>query len=241
MALCCAASCGGSAAPPAHGAVPNTAPATGETAAPESAARGACNATDEPSNDPEALASLALCREREQDTHGALTLYRQALTLAAPGKGGTDAHHALRRSIYANLARSSAPAVELPTLDSCAELAAPGGCHTQLWACTARIDATVSVGARIATSRDRAQVGDAPLSPVMPGLGSTGAITPEAWTTAHNWSERADAVDIFVTGDPANCKLPIADACLGLVSVVCQPTEGDTVTVDEFYLWQPSD
>jgi hypothetical protein len=240
-ALFCAASCGGSGAPPAHVAVPNTAPATGENAAPESGAHGACNATNERANDPEALAALALCREREQDTHAALTLYRKALTLAAPGKGGTDAHHALRLRIYTNLARSSAPAIALPALDTCAELVGPEGCRTKLWACTARIDATASVGARIATSRDRAQIGDAPLNPIMPNLGITGAITPEAWASSHNWSERAEVVDIFVTGDPATCELPVVDACLGLVSVVCQPTEGDAETVDEFYLWQASD
>ena len=169
----------------------------------------------------------------------------------------------LRRQAYLNL-YALGHGVELPK-DGCRALVAEPNCLQQLWACSGQIKTSGAHGevvrslARIGVSLEGARVEtDEELDPVMPSLDHWGFSDSSTWPSTHNWLTRAEAVDVLVHEQSSfvcaesngpdcksdqssiDCTVVMANACSGLVGVVCaepDSEEGDR-KVDEFYLWR---
>ncbi|HEY5956998.1 MAG TPA: hypothetical protein VIV60_10615 [Polyangiaceae bacterium] len=178
------------------------------------------------------------------DNAVAASAHRRALVVASRYHSVIDPdHEAARQKAYAALAALDIT-VELPKLGACGQLAAAPGCKRTLFAC---VGSTYNseTGVRIATSRDEAALDALELTPVAPALEHFSVYgSQEAFAQSHHWFERADKMDVLLESEGVNCKVVVADACLGLVGLACDSGDNDaqpTKTVDEFYLWRPED
>ena len=154
--------------------------------------------------------------------------------------------------------------VALPT-EGCQALPAEPGCAQQLWACVGQGQSSGTQGgatraiARIGVSLEAARIEpDEELDPVMPSLEHWGFSDSKIWPNSHNWLERTEAVDVLISEHSSficteaqgpdcksdessiECKVVTANACLGLVGVVCAEPDAEESErkVDEFYLWR---
>jgi len=169
----------------------------------------------------------------------------------------------LRRQAYLNL-YALGHSVELPK-DGCRALVGEPHCRQQLWACAGQSKTSGAHGevvrslARIGVSLEGVRVEtDEELDPVMPSLDHWGFSDSSTWPSSHNWLARAEAVDVliheqssFVCAESSgpdcksdqssiDCTVVMANACSGLVGVVCaepDSEQGDR-KIDEFYLWR---
>jgi hypothetical protein len=209
-----------------------------------------------------AMADLALCLQRLDRKAEAIAANQKAIALAGRTELSREGDAATRRHAYFNLGKLGV-AIELPS-SGCQKLPAAPGCGSALWACVQAGEAYGSGGgsswhvARIAVSQEEAEIGkdDDPL-PAMPSIGLSGhASDSVAWERDHNFFQRAPSVDVLADkldqsfchegasddcgqdDGETKCAVVTADACPGLVGVVCPggATGRDRDAVDEFYL-----
>jgi hypothetical protein len=134
--------------------------------------------------------------------------------------------------------------ISLPA-SGCQRLAPATACTSSLYACVA--DSPLGEhAARIGTSTEHASLAEIPtVLPTMPALDRYTGTEAETFASFHHWFQRADNMDVLLSDQTTDCRVVTADACLGLIGVVCNTSDengGDkTTTVDEFYLWRTDD
>ncbi len=183
----------------------------------------------------------------------------RAIALASRATDVTrEADEKTRRTAYLNL-RALDTALDLP-VEGCRALTTEPGCSQPLWACAKQVELGGSQGSvsraavRIGITEQIAKIDpDEEIDPVMPSLEHWGFVNSKTWPETHNWTNRAEFVDVLVsersasaacepsgpdckTNDGIDCKIVSANACLGLVGVVCTDPDDSEVKVDEFYL-----
>lgn len=194
-------------------------------------------------DDPQAAVELARCGIGTEKPARIAALAREALALASRHHDVIlAAHEAARKSAYALLAELG-EAVPLPSQGACDTLPAAPACGASLSACAGSAFTGAGSAVRIGTSPAEVSLeGAGDMLPVMPALGMWAGTNEEQWSFSHHWFQRANAVDVLLSDNDSTCKVVTADACLGLVGVVCTTDAQDgepepKTTVDEFYLW----
>jgi hypothetical protein len=214
-------------------------------------------------DDAAAVADLALCLQRLGKKDEAIAANRRAIALGANDDHSDWGDDAARRHAYFNLGKLGVT-VDLP--QGCGPLPPAPGCNRSLWACVDTIKENDSHGGsshtdwvRVGISKDEAAIAtDDTISLVMPSLGRVGLYeSVDRWALTNNFTSRRPHVDVLLgeeveeictrdgcesPGDePLDCDVVYANACLGLVGVVC-PGAGEgrkgrpRDAVDEFYL-----
>ena len=194
-------------------------------------------------DDPSAWIELATQLE-QHDQPAAIDANLRALTLASRHRSVIlEADEQARRDAYLSLSRLG-QSVTLPERD-CQRLPPATGCSTSLYACVG--DSPLRENAvRIGTSAEQASLSTDPtLLPVMPALDRYPGTSAESFAYSHHWFERAHHMDVLISDETSKCRVVTADACLGLIGVVCESREYGraraNTTVDEFYLWRVDD
>ena len=153
-----------------------------------------------------------------------------------------EEHEQARKDAYLSLRRAG-QSVRLPE-SGCERLAPSSSCATSLHAC-AGDGPGGERGVRIGTSAEEADLSNAELLPSMPALDRYFGISAEAFGSSHHWFERRNHMDVLVSDETTHCRVVTADACLGLIGIVCESRDygrsQSKTTVDEFYLWQEKD
>ena len=217
-----------------------------------------------PPDDAAPVADLALCLQRLGKKDEAIKANHRAIALGAKDDLSDWGDDATRRHAYFNLGKLGVK-VELP--QGCGPLPPAPGCGKSLWACVDTIKELDSHGGsshtdwmRIGLSKDDAAIAeDDHASLVMPSLGRLGLYgTVDSWALTNNFTSRHPQVDVLLGEeveeictrdgcdespdvDPIDCDVVYANACLGLVGVVC-PGAGENkkgrprAAVDEFFL-----
>jgi len=194
-------------------------------------------------DDPRAWVELAAHLE-QQDQSGAIEADLRAITLGSRHRDVIlEADAQARKDAYLSLARLG-PSITLPA-SGCQPLAPAAACTSSLYACVTDSPTGERV-ARIGTSAEHASLAQIPdVLPNMPALGRYPGTDADTFASFHHWFQRADNMDVLLSDQTTDCRVVTADACLGLIGVVCNTSDengGDkTTTVDEFYLWRTDD
>ena len=215
-------------------------------------------------DDAAAVADLALCLQRLGKKEEAIAANHRAIALGAKDDQSDWGDDATRRHAYYNLGKLGVT-VAMPG-EACGALAPAPGCARSLWACVDTSRENDSHGGsshtdwvRIGLSKDEATIAeDDQTSLIMPSLGRLGLYgTIDSWALTNNFTSRHPQADVLLgeeveevctrdgcgasDTEPIDCNIVYANACLGLVGVVC-PGAGEGKkghprdAVDEFYL-----
>jgi len=189
-------------------------------------------------DDPSAWVDVGRCL---QPAKPAVTLFETAIRLASRHESYIlEEFENARRDAYLALAERGR-VIPLPE-SGCAELPPADQCQRKLHVCMGSSHNGGTIVARVGVSREHATIEEgADLEARMPSLDPWNSDGISNW---HNWSQRADAMDLLVENQDSKCQLVTADACLGLVGVVCHTeSEGqpESVTADEFYFWRQTE
>lgn len=215
-------------------------------------------------DDAAAVADLALCLQRLGKKEAAIAANQRAIALGGKDDLSDWGDDATRRHAYFNLGKLGVT-VAMPG-EACGALAPAPGCARSLWACVDTSRENDSHGGsshtdwvRIGLSKDDATIAeDDQTSLIMPSLGRLGLYgTLDSWALTNNFTSRHPHADILLAEEveevctrdgcgapdtePIDCNIVYANACLGLVGVVC-PGAGEGKkgrprdAVDEFFL-----
>jgi hypothetical protein len=192
--------------------------------------------------DPRAWVDLAASLEH-RDPSAAIDADLRALALASRYRDVIlEEHEQARKDAYLSLARAG-HRVRLPD-SGCEQLATGASCAASLYAC-AGSSSSGERGARIGTSEEQASLSNDEPLPSMPSLDRYPGTDAETFAASHHWFERADHMDVLLSDQTTDCRVVTADACLGLIGVVCESRDQGSsrpkTTVDEFYLWRKED
>lgn len=197
-------------------------------------------------DDPPARADLAFCLQRLSRKADAVAANYQALALAARTTDrAPNGDAATRRHAYYNLSELGMK-VDVPESE-CAQLAPAAGCARPLWACRQHGHADGSHGGsiwsilRIGISVDQAAIGASEeLAPDGLNHYDPQQRTPAADVVLEdNFEARCWPDEDCAPNEEKSCDVIVADACLGLIGVVCStsnPVGKADVTADEAYL-----
>ena len=212
-------------------------------------------------NDPGSRLDHASCLGQLSQVDSARSENLRAIALASRAtEVALEPDEKTRRAAYLNL-HGLGTALDLP-VEGCRALTTEPGCLQPLWACIKQVESGGSLGSiaravvRIGITAQIAKIDpDEEVDPVMPSLERWGFVNARNWPESHNWINRAEFVDVLVNersasaacepsgpdckaNDTIDCKIVSANACLGLVGVVCTDPDDSETKVDEFYLWR---
>ena len=176
-----------------------------------------------------ALADVGLCLQRRGKKKEAIAADQKAVALAAKTDLSDDGDPSTRKHAYFNLYKLGVR-VALPKT-GCRKLPAAPGCRRSLWACVGKEHSEGSGGetnstyARIGVSKAAAQIDEG--DDARP---STESSIPDDQRDSADVTLEEEVVSFCHEGDAPTCgeqdgtmpcEIVSADACLGLVSVVC--------------------